>query len=115
VQRYRDFEKARRLDQLEPEIRFCVEELIHANGGKLPQLRLPPGRRRNEHEKMLIHLAVLQELEALGPGRGNVSKAIAALVKGHRPHKGRRYVEDIFYKRDPSSLSDLSGTGRIMW
>jgi len=99
MQLYRIARKARQLDQLPFDVRFFVEDLIRANGGKLPELRLPPGRPRSWHKMMVIHLAVLEELEALGPGHGNKMKAIKAVAQ--RFNKRWEDVRDIFYNRHP--------------
>jgi hypothetical protein len=70
VRLFRDAKK-HGLDEIRVDVRFFVENLIRANGGKLPKLSLPPGRPRNWHQMMAVHLAVLEELDALGPGHGN--------------------------------------------
>jgi hypothetical protein len=80
--------------------RFFVERLIRMNGGKLPKLRLPPGRPRDRRNKALVvYLAVLKELDALGPGHGNKTKAIEAVARCYR--KSPEDVRDIFYNRHP--------------
>jgi hypothetical protein len=96
---YLDARKTRQLTRLDPEIRILVEDLIRANGGKLPRLTLPPGRPSNLHQKMVIHLAVLRELEVVGRKRGAVGKAIASVALRYK--KSPEVVRDIFYNRQP--------------
>lgn len=108
VRLYRNEKKARRLSQLRPDVRSLVEDLIRSSGGKLPRLKLPPGRPRNLQEKMLMHLAVLQELEAVGCNHGNISKAIKSVAGRY----GRRHqvVRDIYYNRHQDWLKALNLT-----
>lgn len=105
VHLYREAKGTRALDKFEPDARFFIEDLIRTNGGKLPRLRLQPGRPRNLHEQMLIHLAVLYELDALdqrqGRKPGNISKAVATVSKRHRPTLGIRRVTEIYYRPQP--------------
>jgi hypothetical protein len=99
VHLYQEAKRAHALDKLSLDIRFFIEDLIRANGGKLPKLRLPPGRPRNPHKMMLVHLAVLEELDALGLGHGNITKAIETVAR--RVHRRAQDVRDIFYNRHP--------------
>lgn len=102
VRLYREARRARALDRFDPAARFFVEGLIRANGGKLSKLRLPPGRPRKRHEMMVVHLAVLEELDALGPRHGNKTKAIEPVAL--RYNKRSEYVRDIFYNQHPEWL-----------
>jgi hypothetical protein len=100
VRLYREAKTARALDKLRVDARFFVERLIRINGGKLPKLRLPPGRPRDRLDKgLVVYLAVLQELDALGPGRGNKTKAIETVARRH--NRSQQDVRDIFYNRHP--------------
>jgi hypothetical protein len=99
VRLYREARRAHALDKLRIDARFFVENLIRQNGGKLPKLRLPPGRPPNRQKMLIIHLAVLEELEALGPGRGRKTKAIEAVAQ--RFGRAPQVVRDIFYNRHP--------------
>ena len=97
VRLYREANRAHALDKFQSGARFFIENLIQANGGEFPKLRLPPGRPRKQHEMMVVHLAVLEELDALGPRDGNKTKAIKAVAD--RYHKRPQDVRDITYNR----------------
>jgi len=115
VHLYREAKRAHALNKLSFDARFFVEDLIRANGGRLPKLRLPPGRPRKRHEMMVVHLAVLEELDALGPGHGNKTNAIEAVAR--RYHRRSQDVRDIFYNRHPewSEAVRLSIALRQVW
>lgn len=100
VRLYCEAKRARALDTLRVDARFFVERLIRMNGGKLPKLRLPPGRPRDRLSNgLVVYLAVLKELDALGPGHGNKTKAIQAVARRHG--RSPQDVRDIFYNRHP--------------
>jgi hypothetical protein len=109
VRLYREAKRAGALDKLRVDARFFVERLIHMNGGRLPKLRLPPGRPRDRLSKRLVvHLAVLKELDALGPRHGNKTKAIEAVARRHG--RSPQDVRDIFYNRHPEWRETQAGT-----
>jgi len=64
---------------------------------------------------MVVHLAVLEELNALGPRHGNKTKAIAAVAQ--RYHRRPQDVRDIFYNRHPEwqEAVTLSIAWRQVW
>src|SRR5262249_51254619 len=60
------------------------------------------GRPRALGDVLLVHLAVLEELDRLGgPKRGNISKAIASVTDRHKPPLSFKRVSEIYYNRDP--------------
>jgi hypothetical protein len=106
VHLYREAKRACALDKLSLDIRFFAEDLIRANGGKLPKVTLPPGAPRKFGQRLLIALAVQEELSRLGPKRGMVTMAIKAVAE--RYGRSMQHVRDIFYNRHPDWQEALS-------
>jgi hypothetical protein len=98
---YHDAEKHGELHRLDPRIRnFC--ERYKANHGHLP--RSEGGRPPDRDRRLLIAVAIHDEVKALGPER-NIESALWEVTI--RMGGSYDYVKEIFYDRDPELLEAI--------
>jgi hypothetical protein len=115
---YRDAEKRRQLDRLDPLVRLFCEELKRRNLGELPKAK--GGRPANQNRRLLIAVRVREAIAEFGGKRGSVDRALRAVANQERKAaKLRRagilrddyyeYVKEIHYDydRDPELRSDV--------
>jgi hypothetical protein len=109
---YREARKDGLLGELDYRVRFFCERLKLQNRGKLPGAKnkaLRPRRRRgpeeDEHFKLLIHLAVLDEIAKRGGKRGAVKQALESVAE--RYARSRQTVRGIYYDRSPEWQRDV--------
>jgi hypothetical protein len=79
---WRDAEAAGQLGRLPDDIRFFVEGLKRANGGKLPKPRI--GRPRDRHHglrRILIYRRIQDELAARNPAPRKLQETLKAIAK----------------------------------
>jgi hypothetical protein len=115
LRHYREARKAGLLGELDCRVRFFVERLKRQNRGKLPGAKnkaLLPRRRRgrpkDQHFKLLIYLAVIEEIDKRGDGHGATVAALNSVAD--RFAKSYQLVRGIFYDRSPEWLHDVEMT-----
>jgi hypothetical protein len=98
---YRDAEKRDALDQLDYRVRVHCEQLRERNGGKLPTRK--GGRPFNEHQRLLIAVAVREAISAQTSKRKNVARAIRDVFERYRArfNISIETIRDLHYDRDP--------------
>jgi hypothetical protein len=114
LRRYREARKTGSLGALDPRVVIFCERLRRQNRGKLPGAKnkaLLPRRRRgrteDRHFKLLIHLAVSEEIKR-GAGHGATDAALKLVAD--RFAKSYPLVRGIFYDRSPERLHDVEMT-----
>ena len=85
-----------KLAELDPRVRDLCERWRAENGGRFPSSK--GGAPRDEHYRMALHVAALQEIEE-AEGKGKIGRALHAVAAA----AGRTYelVRGIFYDLDP--------------